>query len=237
MKNKYEVRGNVTSIHISRKDGTIYETIIDTADLDKVKNLGYSWCVTNGAGTDFYVYSRAKVNGVKKNILLHRWIMDAPKGMDIDHISHDTLDNRRSNLRITSRQGNMQNRRAKNSRNRELLNIYWIEDKNMWRVVVNNKFIGYFKEIDDAKKARDIARTSMLPLAPEYKEGSLAIKRPAEKAFQSNKRSNIKNVYWSSDKNKWFVRFKRRGEHRYYGYYNDFEEAGRVANEVRNTLV
>lgn len=45
-------------------------------------------------------------------ILLHRFIMRTPKGMDTDHLNHDTLDNRRSNLRIVTRAQNMWNRRG-----------------------------------------------------------------------------------------------------------------------------
>lgn len=35
---------------------------------------------------------------------LARWIMGEPPGMDVDHISGDTLDNRRSNIRVATRQ-------------------------------------------------------------------------------------------------------------------------------------
>ncbi len=45
---------------------------------------------------------------------MHRLIMDAPKGKYVDHRNHDTLDNRRANLRITTSSGNMMNRRGAN---------------------------------------------------------------------------------------------------------------------------
>lgn len=44
-----------------------------------------------------------------KKYLIHRIIMNAPKGMDVDHVNHNTLDNRRDNLRICSRQQNLWN--------------------------------------------------------------------------------------------------------------------------------
>lgn len=43
-------------------------------------------------------------------LYLHRVIMNAPKGMDVDHINGDKLDNRRENLRICTRSDNINNK-------------------------------------------------------------------------------------------------------------------------------
>lgn len=44
------------------------------------------------------------------NIRMHRLIMQAQVGQQVDHINGNTLDNRRSNLRICSNQENARNR-------------------------------------------------------------------------------------------------------------------------------
>lgn len=41
--------------------------------------------------------------------LLHRYIIDAPKGMLVDHINRDIRDNRRGNLRLVNDSQNMRN--------------------------------------------------------------------------------------------------------------------------------
>lgn len=42
--------------------------------------------------------------------LLHRWLMDAPKSLQVDHINGDSLDCRRANMRLCTVSENMRNR-------------------------------------------------------------------------------------------------------------------------------
>jgi hypothetical protein len=53
----------------------------------------------------------------KTRIFMHRLIMKAPAGMDVDHRNHKPLDNRRANLRICTTLENHRNTRVhKNNR-------------------------------------------------------------------------------------------------------------------------
>jgi len=62
-----------------------------------------------------YLYTRvSSKNGDK--ISLHRLIMDNPVGKVIDHINRNTLDNRRSNLRVCSIQENLRNQKRGNNK-------------------------------------------------------------------------------------------------------------------------
>lgn len=65
-----------------------------------------------------------------KNILLHRWIMQPLANMVVDHINGDTMDNRRSNLRICTRSQNSQNSR------KQRWNVYPHAKTGKWKVLV-----------------------------------------------------------------------------------------------------
>lgn len=41
--------------------------------------------------------------------MMHREILDAPKGMDVDHVNRDKLDNRKENIRLATRSQNLAN--------------------------------------------------------------------------------------------------------------------------------
>jgi hypothetical protein len=66
------------------------KAIVDDDDFELAS--AYIWCI-NGSG-----YATAWIN--KRNVFMHRFIMDAQKGQEIDHINSDKLDNRKDNLRF-----------------------------------------------------------------------------------------------------------------------------------------
>lgn len=76
--------------------------LIDDEDYDLVK--GYTWFVHRGYATS--------TTPDKRTILMHRMIMQTPKGMKTDHRDLDRLNNRRSNIRICTTAQNAYNRGA-----------------------------------------------------------------------------------------------------------------------------
>lgn len=87
--------------------GRGYFTKVDDEDYNWLSNYKISLQIGWG-GTP---YSIIKVDG--KNIMMHRFIMETPKGLLVDHINHDTLDNQRRNLRNCTRSQNMWNRKRR----------------------------------------------------------------------------------------------------------------------------
>lgn len=90
-----------------------------------------------------------------RNKRLHRFIMNAPDKMDIDHINGNKLDNRRKNLRLCSRRENLRNQKMHKDNRSGYKGVTY--HQNMWRarICVNYKRIelGCYKKIEDAVKA------------------------------------------------------------------------------------
>lgn len=96
-------------------------------------------------------------------LYLHRLIMKAPKGLVVDHINGDTLNNKKENLRICSQMQNNQNRQRIISKSK-IKGVYKSNNPNLkanWvaQIVVNKHKIclGYFKTLEEASEAYDEA--------------------------------------------------------------------------------
>jgi HNH endonuclease len=90
-------------------------------------------------------------------ILMHRQIMDAPKGMVVDHINGNSLDNRRCNLRLCTQTENIQNSRQRTDAKSRFKGVYPKDDKWYARVSHRGKvyYLGTFDDDVEAAKARD----------------------------------------------------------------------------------
>jgi hypothetical protein len=85
---------------------------IDEADRPLLE--GRNWRVTNVGDLRYVVHRRYdRERHCCATLLLHRHLMDAKPGEFVDHANGDTLDNRRSNLRICTKRQNQQNSRKR----------------------------------------------------------------------------------------------------------------------------
>ena len=105
----------------------------------------------------------ASENGKQFNILMHREIMKCPAGMEIDHINRNPLDNRKHNLRITTRQGNCMNVGPMKNRSSKYKGVHWHKKKQRWiaKITKDRKTIHigtYLNEIYAAGKYDQKAR-------------------------------------------------------------------------------
>ena len=104
----------------------------------------------------FYAVRNIKISGNKqKLILMHRVIMKVPKGLEIDHINHNTLDNCKSNLRIATHSQNQMNHIKCKNKSSKYKGVSWNKQNKKWMayIYLNGKrtYLGLFrKEIDGA---------------------------------------------------------------------------------------
>lgn len=101
----------------------------------KVDDEDYEWLADYAKWSfDRYAYCTRKIGESKKkrSIRMHRLIMKPPKGMVVDHINGDKLDNRKSNLRITTYSLNIMNRHKFYKTSNPFRGVYWDKSRNKW---------------------------------------------------------------------------------------------------------
>jgi hypothetical protein len=85
-----------------------------------------------------------------------RLIMGANKGMVIDHIDGDTLDNRRKNLRECLQSVNITNRGKQKNHSGKYKGVYCLRNKYFFARIYRNKksiHLGFFRNQEDASEA------------------------------------------------------------------------------------
>lgn len=92
---------------------------------------------------------------------LHRFVIGAPKGRNVDHINGDPLDNRKENLRLATHGQNMMNKHVAWGLSK-YKGVIWNKKQSSWlvRVAANGgrEFVGAFRdEIEAAKAYNDAA--------------------------------------------------------------------------------
>lgn len=92
---------------------------------------------------------------------MHRVIMSVTDAkLDVDHINHDTLDNRRANLRVAPRRHNASNQR-KTSGSSRFKGVSFSKNERKWRAQITagyvNHPLGTFSNEEMAARAYDVA--------------------------------------------------------------------------------
>lgn len=135
--------------------------LVDDADYKYLNQ--WKWHAHKQSSGNFYaVRSSSRKKGKRFLIRMHRVILglehfDMREG---DHENHNTLDNRRSNLRICSCQQNRMNRTSNRNTTSRFRGVYWKKQDKKWRVSIQvngkRKHLGYWNMEEVAALRYDI---------------------------------------------------------------------------------
>ncbi len=125
--------------------------VVDAADYERVAS--FNWYASIAGNR---VYARCSIDG--RSIFLHRLLTNAPKGMVVDHIDHDGLNDRQSNLRVCTFQQNLHNSRPYGKSSR-FHGVCWDKAGRRWVVYIchngRSRFVGQFTDEIEAARAYD----------------------------------------------------------------------------------
>lgn len=135
-----------------------HKNVFTLVDNDDYKNLiNYNWYAVELKSK---LYAKCYYKG--KNFYMHRLVMKAPKGKVVDHIFHNTLDNRKKYLRICSySQNTINSKKVKgNSKYKGVRFVSDVYRKKPWCATVwlNSKatHVGYYKTEQESALAYNI---------------------------------------------------------------------------------
>lgn len=216
-------------------------TAVDDADYDRA--LPYKWRLRWDARVDGLVG--------KKTILLHRFILSAPRNKHVDHIDGNPLNNLRSNLRLCDPHSNTLNQVGK-PRQRKCRYKGVTPKNGRFIATISNQtkrsgilYIGGFETEREAAIAYDIsartlhgefARLNIPDATEEEKEKVLTIIN-SPKANCIGASSSYRGVDYHKPSNKWRARIKDPATGKTVGKYVDSEiDAALAYNEMATRL-
>lgn len=113
---------------------------IDAADYSLVGHL--DWCAKRDKRT-WYAIRSERIDGKKTTVAMHRLIMSATKGQQVDHVDGNGLNNRRGNLRFADNHEQGQNSRIRRNKvHSRFKGVSWANDPRYtaggrWHVQIN----------------------------------------------------------------------------------------------------
>lgn len=149
-KRQIRIEGDIAYVPLTQG----YEAVIDAADVPLVE--GYSWRALTDCRR-VYAVTGIGPRGDVTAIRMHRLIMDAADGIDVDHIDHNGINNRRKNMRLCTRSQNLQNQRKRSDNTSGYKGVNYYKRTGKWRAYImlegKEKHLGYFDSPEGAYRA------------------------------------------------------------------------------------
>lgn len=151
----------IAKIELHRKNDENLWAIIDLEDLDRVLKFPYTWFARYHKNIDgYYAAVSMYLPELQRPtpFYLHQFIMNSTKNF-VDHINHNTLDDRKSNLREITIEQNSRYRESRNNNNKSgYRNVCWSNGEQKWLVQLQvngkNTVLGRFSkdQLEEAGK-------------------------------------------------------------------------------------
>lgn len=171
MKNNQIVYGDFAVIELNKRNGEKLFTLVDAEDLPRLNEYPGKLYAHQCRATGSYYVKGNSDDGTQ--FRLHRFLMNAPEEMVVDHINHDTLDNRKTNLRLVTTAQNNQNIKGANKRNHSsgIRGVSFHKASGKWQAHLKlngiKQYLGLYESKEEAGLVVEKARALHMPYSQE----------------------------------------------------------------------
>ena len=149
MKNEYRIDGGTCYVKLSGGE----ECMVDVDDMELVGAHRWSTSQENKRRVAITSVKDLSKPSRRGKIRMHTLLMSTPKGLMVDHLNQNPLDNRRSNLRIVTGKQNKLNKSSQEGSSSSYLGVRKAPSGN-WEAVSGGRYLGTFKTEREAGIAR-----------------------------------------------------------------------------------
>jgi hypothetical protein len=170
---KYKIENETGYFYITNTKNETFEIIVDAEDIQKLIDLDHCWHVRfDPKSKNHYVHSTYYYNDENnkrkaKILCLHAVLLGVENGATVDHINHKTLDNRKENLRVLTKNDNNLHRKGANCNNKTgVRNVHWIKKEHCYKVQFSINYVPYVwkfpeKQFEEACKFAEKKRKEL----------------------------------------------------------------------------
>jgi len=136
------------------------DALVDDSDFIELNR--FKW-YTQRRGKNFYaIRNSLTLNGKRKTVRMHIEIMgETPKGVEIDHIDGNGLNNQRKNLRFCSKAQNAMNVGLRLDNRSGFKGVSWDKVTKKWKTQISidkiQRYLGVFDTKEEAYEAYCVA--------------------------------------------------------------------------------
>lgn len=137
-------------------------SMVDDEDFDRANQ--FKWHAVKKGNTFYAGRALRMPDGHWIDYKLHRFLLDAPDGVPVDHVNRNGLDNQRANIRLATVRQNVWNSCGHNGKTKGVTR-YTDRKTRIWQATIHiggrKKFIGSFNSEIEAALAYDKAAIAL----------------------------------------------------------------------------
>jgi hypothetical protein len=132
--------------------------VVDDADYGRIS--GFKWYAhrpSHKRGEKVVFHAARRAVGTRKMVFMHREILGASPGVQVDHRDGDGLNNQRHNLRLSTHSQNQRNRGANRNNKSGFKGVSWSQSNQHWQASITadkkQMHLGFFETAQAAHEA------------------------------------------------------------------------------------